>query len=57
MTAEQQMLFPFTKQKEILDWADCYTKGQTPERQCQEADVMKIREKVEARKKLVVVQV
>ena len=44
------MLFPFTNQKEILDWATRYTKDQTPKRQRQEEDVRKIREKVEARK-------
>ena len=51
MTAEQQMLFPFTNQKEILDWATLYTEDQTSERQLQEEDVRKIRENVEARKK------
>lgn len=47
MTAEQQMLFPFTNKDEILYWADCYTKGQKPERQRQEQDVMKIKCSVE----------
>ena len=51
MTAEQQMLFPFTKQDEILYWATLYTKNQKPERKRQEEDVIKIREKVETRKK------
>ena len=43
MTAEQQMLFPFTKKDEILDWATLYTKDQTPKRQRQEEDVLKIK--------------
>ena len=51
MTAERKMLFPFMKKDEILDWATRYTEGQTSERQCREADVMKIRKNVEARKK------
>lgn len=51
MTAEQQMLFPFTKQDEILYWATLYTEDQKPERKRQEEDVIKIREKVETRKK------
>ena len=51
MTAEQQMLFPFTKQDEILYWAALYTKDQKPDRKRQEEDVIKIREKVEVRKK------
>lgn len=51
MTAEQQMLFPFTKQDEILYWATLYTEDQKPERQRQEEDVIRIREKVETRKK------
>ena len=50
MTSQYEMLFPFTNQKEILDWATRYTKDQTPKRQRQEEDVRKIREKVEARK-------
>ena len=32
MTAERKMLFPFTNQKEILDWAKYYTDAQSPER-------------------------
>ena len=51
MTAEQQMLFPFTQKDEILDWATLYTEDQTSERQLKEEDVRKIRENVEARKK------
>ena len=47
MTAEQQMLFPFTNQKEILYWADLYTKEQTPKRQRQEEDVIRIKCSVE----------
>ena len=47
MTAEQQMLFPFTIKDEILDWATLYTEDQTPERQRQEEDVMKIKCSVE----------
>ena len=50
MTAEQQMLFPFTNKDEILYWADLYTEGQTSERQRDEKDVRKIRENVKARK-------
>ena len=49
MTAEQQMLFPFTNKDEILYWADRYTKRQSDKRRCQEEDVRKIRENVEAR--------
>ena len=51
MTAEQQMLFPFTKKDEILYWATLYTEDQTPKRQRDEEDVRKIRENVKARKK------
>ena len=51
MTAENEMLFPFTNQKEILDWATRYTKDQSPKRQSQEADVRKIRENAKARRK------
>ena len=47
MTAEHKMQFPFTNQKEILDWADYYTKGQKPKRQHQEKEVMKIKCSVE----------
>ena len=47
MTAESKMLFPFTCKDEILYWADLYTEGQTPARQRQEEDVMKIRSSVE----------
>ena len=43
MTAENKMLFPFTNQKEILDWATRYTKDQSPKRQSQEEDVLKIK--------------
>ena len=51
MTAEQQMLFPFTNKDEILYWATLYTKDQTPKRQGDEEDVRKIRENVKARRK------
>ena len=51
MTAEQRMLFPFTKKDEILDWAGLYTKDQTPDDQRKEENVRKIRENVKARKK------
>ena len=51
MTAERKMLFPFTNQKEILYWADLYTKDQKPKRKQKEEDVIKIRENVEGRKK------
>ena len=51
MTAEQQMQFPFTKQDEILYWGTLYTEDQKPKRKRQEEDVIKIREKVETRKK------
>ena len=47
MTAEQQMQFPFTKQDEILYWANLYTEDQKPERKRQEEDVMKIKCSVE----------
>ena len=47
MTAENKMLFPFTIKDEILYWATLYTEDQTPARQCQEKDVMKIRSSVE----------
>ena len=43
MTAENKMLFPFTNQDEILDWATRYTEGQTSEHQCREADVIRIK--------------
>ena len=47
MTAEQQMQFPFTNQKEILYWEKLYTKGQSDKRRCQEEDVKKIKCSVE----------
>ena len=47
MTAEQQMLFPFTNQDEILDWATLYIDAQKPKRKCQEEDVIKIKCSVE----------
>ena len=43
MTSQYEMLFPFTTQKEILDWATRYTKDQSPKRQSQEEDVLKIK--------------
>ena len=43
MTAERKMLFPFTNKDEILYWANLYTEDQKPERQRQEADVIKIK--------------
>ena len=43
MTAERKMLFPFTNKNEILYWATLYTKDQTPKRQRQEADVIRIK--------------
>ena len=49
MTAERKMLFPFTNKDEILYWADRYTNRQSPKRKQKEIDVIKIREKVEAR--------
>ena len=47
MTAERKMLFPFTNQDEILYWETRYLKAQKKKRQCQEADVMKIKGSVE----------
>ena len=47
MPAEQQMLFPFTNQDEILYWANLYTEDQKPERRCQEENVRKIKCSVE----------
>ena len=47
MTSQYEMLFPFTNQKEILDWATRYTKDQSPKRQSQEEDVRKIKGSVE----------
>ena len=41
------MQFPFTKQDEILYWANLYTKDQKPERKRQEEDVIKIKCSVE----------
>ena len=43
MTAERQMLFPFTNHDEILYWADRYTKRQSKKRRSQEEDVRKIK--------------
>ena len=43
MTAERQMLFPFTNHDEILYWADRYTKRQSDKRRSQEEDVRKIK--------------
>ena len=51
MASEYERQFPFTKQGEILYWATRYTEDQKPERKQKEEDVVKIREKVEARKK------
>ena len=51
MTAEQQMLFPFTNKDENRYWADRYTDAQKPERKQKEKDVIKIRKNVKARKK------
>ena len=47
MTSAHIMQLPFTTRKEILDWADYYTKSQKPKRQRQEAEVMKIKCSVE----------
>ena len=47
MTAEHKMLFPFTNKDEILYWETLYIEGQTPARQCQEEDVIKIKCSVE----------
>ena len=49
MPTERKMLFPFTNQKEILDWADRYTEDQKPKRKQKEKDVIKIRKNVKAR--------
>ena len=47
MTSQCKMQFPFTKQDEILYWANLYTKDQKPERKRQEEDVIKIKGSVE----------
>ena len=47
MTAERKMLFPFTNKDEFLYWETRYLKAQKKKRQCQEADVMKIKGSVE----------
>ena len=51
MTSQHEMIFPFTNREEILYWATLYTEDQKPKRKRQEEDVIKIREKVETRKK------
>ena len=47
MTAEQQMLFPFTKKDEILYWATLYTKEQSEKRQREEEVVRKFKDIVD----------
>ena len=52
MASEYEMQFPFTTQKEILDWEACYIDGQTEKRQRQEQAVIEIEKAVKARKTL-----
>ena len=47
MTSQYELQFPFTKQDEILYWANLYTEDQKPERKRQEEDVIKIKYSVE----------
>ena len=50
MTSEYEMQFPFTTQKEILDWEACYLKDQSEKRRDQEQAVIDLKAKVETRK-------
>ena len=50
MTSEHKMHFPFTTQKEILDWEARYLKDQSERRRDQEQAVIVLKEKVETRK-------
>ena len=50
MTSQYKMQFPFTTQKEILDWEARYLKDQSEKRQDQEQTVITLKEKVETRK-------
>ena len=50
MTLEYEMQFPFTTQKEILDWEARYLKNQSEKRQSQEQAVIDLKEKVKTRK-------
>ena len=50
MTAEQQMLFPFTKKDEILHWAARYLKNLSERSRDREQAVIALKEKVETRK-------
>ena len=49
MTSADKMQFPFTTQKEILDWATHYTDNQSEKRQRQEEEVIALRKKVKER--------
>ena len=50
MTSEYEMQFPFTTQKEILDWETRYIEDQSEKRQGEEQAVIDLKEKVETRK-------
>lgn len=50
MASEYEMQFPFTTQKEILDWEARYLKNQSERHQEQEQAVIDLKKKVETRK-------
>ena len=49
MTSQYEMKFPFTAQKEILDWEILYCEGLSEKYQCLEPAVIDIKKAVEAR--------
>ena len=52
MISEYEMQFPFTTQKEILDWEARYLNDQSERRRDQEQAVIDLKERVETRKTL-----
>ena len=49
MTSQYEMKFPFTSQKEILDWEARYFENQSKKRQCKEQAVIDIEKAVKTR--------
>lgn len=50
MSSEHKIHFPFTTQKEILDWEARYLNDQSPRRRDQEQAVIDLKERVETRR-------
>ena len=50
MTSQYEMQFPFTTQKEILDWEARYLKNLSERSREREQTVIDLKEKVETRK-------